>query len=653
MTVDNLFEFRSVSDPQISPEGLSVVYVVSLADFENAHWDTDLWLVRWEAGKPADGWGAPRQLTFTTARDTRPRWSPDGQSIAFLRGSGTSAQIWLLALAGGEPRAVTHAARGISSFQWAPDGKAIFYLAASPPQVAAPQPANARPQPRVESDDGPFTHLWRLDLSTLKTEQLTTGALELEEFAVSPDGEKIAFSATPDPAPLAAAQRSEIFLLNSILRPSPGAAAPWRLTQNGWGESGFSWRPDSSGFLFLAEADAKFEFFIQQQSAFFFDLASGKVQAVRLDTGPAAEFNGTVEQVEWFSAGEILAVVSEGVCASLRLVRFASGDSRSLTHCPAVAGSISLSDNRLRNIALLEQSPAEPARLGVISSVADLHAGQVFRRRNIASHNAMANELALARFQVVRWQASDGVEVEGILYKPEGKGPWPLVTMIHGGPASAEQAGFLATWGRYPHVLAAMGAASFLPNYRGSTGYGAAFHQRSVGDRNGRDAQDIEEGIDALIARGVADAKRLALMGWSAGGVLTNWLVANHPRYRAASSGAGVSDWTFQYFLSDYAYGSNYYFRGTPWEQREKYWEKSPLRIAVAVKTPVLLHWGANDERVPLPHGRAWYRALRANGVPVRFVVYPGEGHTLAQPAHQKRKLEEDLAWFRKYLLGP
>ncbi|HWQ03332.1 MAG TPA: prolyl oligopeptidase family serine peptidase, partial [Candidatus Nitrosotenuis sp.] len=182
--------------------------------------------------------------------------------------------------------------------------------------------------------------------------------------------------------------------------------------------------------------------------------------------------------------------------------------------------------------------------------------------------------------------------------------------------------------------------------------YGVEFAARSLGDRNGRDALDIEESIDAVVKAGIADPERLAVAGWSAGGVLTNWLITRR-HYRAAISGAGVSDWRMQYFLSDYTYGSDFYFCGTPWAKTDFYWERSPLRLAAQVRTPTLIHVGGNDERVPAAHARAWFRALREHGVTTRFVVYPSEPHSLQRPENQRRKMEEDLAWLRMHLLPP
>jgi len=636
MTPADVLALKQVSDPQISPDGSAVVYVVSVADFEHARSDSDLWLVR-----PGE---APRQITSNVGRDSSPRWSPDGKTIAFLRtrpeAGETSAQIWLLPADGGEARPLTSEPRGVSSFQWAPDSQSIFYLASD-----APRPPRGRPEPQVEDEGAGIARLWQIWPATGRKSRFDAIEQHIREFAVAPDASGIALALAPT-GYFNDVLKSELYLLD--LRAA--GAKPHRLTENIFPENGIQWRPDSAGFAFLAGADAAFKNQAFENNFFYFH--NGAVRHVALPnvTGDKSESPGTPEQIEWLDARNLLVVAASNVFQ--RVYQWNLDTDRIVPATPgnSVSAGASAAPKAAR-FACVSQSWDSPNQVWL----ANIQQGaNTPPPQRLTNHNPQVREFLLPKFELVRWKASDGVEVEGILLTPETgpsdkKAPWPLVTRIHGGPASAEMAGFQAS----AYVLTGMGIAVFLPNYRGSTNYGEAFAARSIGDRNGRDARDIEEGIDALIARGIADKDRLGVMGWSAGGVLTNWLIANNPRYRAASSGAGVADWTMQYFLSDYTWGSDLYFGGTPWQKHDLYWERSPLRLAAQVKTPTLIHSGANDERVPTPHCRAWYRALRQHGVTARFIVYPGEPHSLQQPAHQLRRLEEDAAWFRRFLLAP
>jgi dipeptidyl aminopeptidase/acylaminoacyl peptidase/cyclophilin family peptidyl-prolyl cis-trans isomerase len=632
VTVDDIFTLAQVSDAQISPDGRSVAYVLTRVDEARNRRDSDLWLVREDA--------APRPLTSYAGRDASPRWSPDGKSVAFLRtrteGGPGATQIFLLSLDGGEPQPLTEQPLSVNSFAWSPDGKLLYFLA---PERERPAPAAGGAY--AEDEDRPRAHLWRLELLSGKKTQLTSGPLHLREFAVSPTGEMAAVAAAPS-SYFNDGPKSEIYLV--ALNATPPAPLK-KLTLNAWSEGGFAWRPDGSGFLFLAAADAEFQKRALQSRAFFFSLHEGAIQPLELRELAArgAVFPGPVERVAWADLNSLLLVAAKGTGQHIYLCDFSSGALAAVTRGDEVAGGFSVSADGER-IAFVKETPARPADVYSVS-IPPLEPA-----RALTDHNPQVRTWQLAKFDVVSWKASDGVEIEGILWTPEGNGPWPLLTLIHGGPASADTAGFAFSAMEYPHLLAALGVAVFQPNYRGSTNYGEDFAARSVGDRNARDARDIEEGIDAVVKAGIADPDRLAVAGWSAGGVLTNWLITRR-HYRAAISGAGVSDWRMQYFLSDYTYGSDFYFSGTPWQRNELYWERSPLRWAAQVRTPTLIHVGGNDERVPPAHSRAWFRALREHGVTARFLVYPGEPHSLQQPASQRRKIGEDLAWLKLHLL--
>jgi dipeptidyl aminopeptidase/acylaminoacyl peptidase/cyclophilin family peptidyl-prolyl cis-trans isomerase len=630
--VDDVFALAQVSDPQISPDGRGVVYVLTRTDEARNRRESDLWIVRENA--------TPRPLTSYAGRDASPRWSPDGNFIAFLRtraeGGPGATQISLLSLNGGEPQPLTDEPLGVTSFAWSPDGKFLYLLA--PERERPARPAGGA---YAEDEDRPRAHLWRLDLGSGKKSRVTSGPLHLREFAVSPTGELAVVAAAPS-SYFNEGPKSEIYLVAlNVASPAPLK----QLTLNTWAEGGFAWRPDGSGFIFLAAADAEFQHRALQSRAFFFSLKDGSVEPLILRELAArgAVFPGPVLRGEWADLNSLLLIASKGTGQHIYLCDFSSGALAAVTRGDEVVGAFSVSADGER-VALVKETPTRPADVFTVS-VPPLEPP-----RALTDHNPLVRDWQLAKFEVVSWTASDGVEVEGILWTPEGKGPWPLLTLIHGGPASADTAGFAFSAGEYPHLLAALGVAVFQPNYRGSTNYGEEFAARSLGDRNGRDALDIEEGIDAVVKAGIADPNHLAVAGWSAGGVLTNWLVTRR-HYRAAISGAGVSDWHMQYFLSDYTYGSDFYFGGAPWAKNELYWERSPLRLAAQVRTPTLIHVGGNDERVPAAHARAWFRALREHGVTTRFIVYPGEPHTLQQPANQRRKIEEDLAWLKLHLL--
>jgi dipeptidyl aminopeptidase/acylaminoacyl peptidase len=262
----------------------------------------------------------------------------------------------------------------------------------------------------------------------------------------------------------------------------------------------------------------------------------------------------------------------------------------------------------------------------------------------------------LPQISLVQWKAPDGIEVEGILelppdYTPD-QGPLPMVVELHGGPTAATMYR-LRLWIYGRALMPANGYALLSPNYRGSTGYGDKFLTDLIGHENDVEVKDILAGVDAMVERGIADPDRLAVMGWSNGGFLTNCVITHTDRFKAASTGAGIVDMVLQWGSEDTPGHVINYMQGLPWEAPEAYHKASPVFGMGKVRTPTLVHVGGDDPRCPPAHSRAVYRALRYYvKVPTELVVYPGESHGLAKYKNRKAKMEWDLAWFEKYVLG-
>ena len=257
----------------------------------------------------------------------------------------------------------------------------------------------------------------------------------------------------------------------------------------------------------------------------------------------------------------------------------------------------------------------------------------------------------------MEWKGADGHGVEGLLHYPADYRPgtrYPLVVQTHGGPRTSDRYCF-GDWQSYVKVLAGLGYAVLQPNYRGSTGYGDAFLRDMVGGYFRNSHLDVLAGVDRVIAMGVADPDRLAKMGWSAGGHMTNKIVTFTDRFKAASSGAGAANWVSMYGQSDTRGYRDPWFGGTPWQKNapiDVYWDHSPLKYVANAKTPTLFLVGAEDVRVPPAQSYEMHRALKANGVPTRLYVAPREPHTWEEPRHRLFKINAELDWFEKYVMG-
>ena len=273
--------------------------------------------------------------------------------------------------------------------------------------------------------------------------------------------------------------------------------------------------------------------------------------------------------------------------------------------------------------------------------------------------DALERTFALPHQEKMTWKSADGTTIEGLLFYPidyvAGR-RYPLVVQMHGGPEASDKfgagPGLLLSY--FP-VLAAHGYAVLRPNYRGSTGYGNAFYRDVVGGYFRHMHLDVLAGVDALIKQGIADPDRLVIMGWSAGGHLTNKLITVTTRFKAASAFAGVSDWTSMFAQSDRRTKRAVWFGGTPWQEGApiaNFWNNSPLKDAARAKTPTLFFVGENDVRVPVPQSVEMYRALKSHGVPTHLYIAPREPHQWNELRHQIFKANTELAWFERYALG-
>ena len=617
-----------LSDPQLSPDGRQMAFVINRADWKANRQISHIFRIN------ADGTGQV-QLTFGERGEQSPRWSPDGKSIAFTarRDPDTVNQIYLLHADGGEARRITSHGTAVGSPTWAPDGKSIYFTATDA------KSAEERERDRVQDDVYSFEennfkqrHLWTTDLEG-KTKRITEGDWSVASYELSDDGKRIAMHRTPTSL-LGSGDRGEVWVMDAS-----GQNAK-QLTTNGVSEANASVSPDGSQVLFTADSNAQFEHYYNDK--LFVVPASGGAARVLLP----ADVTYEVENAEWSQDGKsIYFTANMGVHNEIMRVDVATGRVTQLTKGEHNLGGWSFSDENgvhvfLRNTAAraseiytLPAAGGEPKR---VSAVFD---------DDLAKFKTM-------RAEAIRWKGQDGVTVEGLLYYPidyKAGTKYPLIVATHGGPASSDRFGFATEY----QVYAAKGYAVLRPNYRGSTGYGDAFLRDMVKGYFKNSHLDVLAGVDHVIAMGVADPTKLIKMGWSAGGHMTNKIITYTDRFKAASSGAGAANWISMYAQSDIREYRTPWFGGTPWQANapiELYWTHSPLKDAAKVKTPTIFLVGEQDPRVPLPQSVEMYRALKSNGVPTHLYVAPREGHGWAELRHRLFKLQIEMEWFEKYI---
>jgi dipeptidyl aminopeptidase/acylaminoacyl peptidase len=643
MSIVDLAGIPRLLDPQLAPDGQSVIYMLTRADWQANRAVGQIW-------RQAVSGGAPVQLTTQDGGAASARWSPDGRTMAFVaRGSDGTQQLFVQPVDGGAARVVTHHATSVSQPSWAPDSAALYFVASDE------RSAEARERDRVRDDVYAFDenysqrHLWKVSVSAggpvADAVRITGGNFSVVSYSsvtsykLSRDGSRIVTHRAP--TPLAAdSSRSEVWV-----SAADGSAARV-VTTNGIEETDVELSPDNSRVLFVAEASDALQ-----------PYHSARVFVAPVSGGPprplARDVSYALERAAWSPDGRsVLAVANMGVHSEIVRIDVASGKTEVLTSGQHSVQFWSLTPQAGRMVFQLD----EPDRFGDAWTLA-VAGGRPQRVTGV--YDRLARDFALPRQARVEWRGADGTALEGLVFYPVGYQAgqrYPLVVQLHGGPAESDKFGYgPGVIVNYVPVLAARGYAVFRPNYRGSTGYGDAFLRDVIGGYFRNMPLDVLAGVDRLIAMGVADEDRLAVMGWSAGGHLTNRLITVTGRFKAAASTAGAANWISLFAQTDARSDRALWFGGMPWQAGapfERYWRESPLSGVSAVTTPTLFLVGEGDPRVPMAQSVEMYRALRSNGVPTWLLVAPREGHQWAELRHQLHKANAELEWFERHVRG-
>lgn len=635
LTVADLMRMRSLSDPQRSPDGQWVAYAVSRIDSVKDRSDSDLWMTSWDGATTV-------RLTYSDESENTPRWSPNGTQLAFRssRYGAKGAQVWVMNRAGGEAEKVTNLRGGVSSLVWSPDGGRLALIVNDPdPDTSAtPKPRPVVVDKYAFKKDGQgylekqHAHVWVFDLATRKAEQVTSGDVDDASPAWSPDGTRLAFvSAREKDADRT--ENTDVYVVAA-----KAGATPNRLTMFAGADDGpLSWSPDGTWIAYRQAQEPKYSGYAG---------GFGTLALVPAAGGPAKLLTGNLDRMvsaaHWSrGAPTIVGLVSDDLHEYLvRVKADGSGWERIASTVPTIQ---SFSEGTDGGIAVIGNSPTQPSELYAIDAKGT---------RQLTHANAWIDGIALSTATEVKSTSDDGTEVHGILRRPPGATPGatlPMIVRPHGGPAG--QDGFNFDFEK--ELLAAQGWSVLAPNYRGSNGRGTAYTVAIAGDWCNKEVRDIRGMMDRLIKDGVADASRLGVGGWSYGGILTDCLIAADPRFKAATSGAGVSDVFGMYGHDQYIVQYDLEL-GQPWKNVDKWMKASTAFFhADRIRTPTLFLGGSGDWNVPVLGGEQMYQALKSIGIPTELIVYPGEPHGIRRPSFQRDRLQRYLAWYKQYLAPP
>jgi dipeptidyl aminopeptidase/acylaminoacyl peptidase len=686
VSIDEFFNATAIRSVNISPDGSAVVICTERADWKHDRYRTDLWLWR------------NNSLTLLTqsGHDSDPKWSPDGQWIAFLsdraalpvdedeenvpkevvtqptpisHGRDSDADeekkpvehLYLIPVSGGEAFPVTRGLEEVHAFDWAPDSKSLYFATRTPWSKEKREAYKKEWKDTIryrEAERGDV--IARISVSeavkaaveigtpdqketakkkTAEETAETPGAVvvahtswRVKQIAVSRDGATVAFNTDSISQRVEGVDAYEIYLV-----PASGGE-PKAITHNQAIETDLRWMDSNTIAFRVGMGSVEGKYADWQGRVYTVDVNSGTTQRW------GASFTGSLERYEKHSTG----LVGAGMLGTETQFYALQNDAVKFAGWPGSYGRLSAAENSQR-VAFVYSATTRPTEVYVADSLDKLK-----EAKPITSFNKLFMERELPQGKPYRWKAPDGTTVEGMLIYPAGKFEAKhlrTLVLIHGGPADADGDKFGADWYDWAALAAANNWLVFRPNYRGSSGYGDKFMQGIVPNIVSVPGRDILSGVDALVKDGIADPDRLAIGGYSYGGYMTNWLITQTTRFKAAVTGAGAVEHAANWGNDDLTFDDAYYLSGTPWEAPKRYEDEAALFIFNRVKTPTHVVGGADDVRVSVLENYALERSLRTLNIPSRLLIFPGEGHSMSKnPWHGKIKVREELKWLEKYV---
>jgi dipeptidyl aminopeptidase/acylaminoacyl peptidase len=663
ITPEDYFAFEFASDPNISPDGKLVAYVVTKIDRTQNRRNSSIWMVATDGGR------APWQFTISPQSANSPRWSPDGKSLAFLSsrpestppanppaGSATAEQprnqVYVLSMNGGEAKRITSLKNGVSLFRWSPDGTRLVVVSRIGPSDVPLQvdmrTSDVRHYKNTSykfNDTGWFddrrTHLWVVDIKSGATRPITHGNdWNDSDPQWSPDGKRIAFVSNRTGKEYDENRNTDVWVINV-----DDSEKLTKISDHDEADNQPRWSPDGKWIAFTGEVHERDhpKIWLVPELGPPSTLAAGG----QLDLIPG--------QLEWSGDGKSI-YFETGVKGENHLFRVDVGIGP-VARVPRIT-QVTTGPRAVRSVDFNFASGKMVYLANDFKHLDDLYVADLNGKneRKLTSLNeALWKQIQFADVERFTYKSADDWDVDGFFVKPinwqAGK-KYPLVLSIHGGPAGQ----YGVDWYHEFQVYAAKGYAVLFTNPRGSTGYGQKFERGIVTEWGGKDYLDIMNGLDAALKKYPwIDRDRMGVTGGSYGGYMTNWIVGHTDRFKAAVTLRSVSNFISDDGTRDGAYGHSPDFGGDIFQKMDLYWDRSPLKYANQVKTPTLILHSDNDYRVPIEQGEQWFRALKHFGVTTEIVFFPRENHNLTrtgEPKHLVESLNWQLYWFDRFLNG-
>jgi dipeptidyl aminopeptidase/acylaminoacyl peptidase len=653
-TVEEMLQLKRVSDPQLSPSGARVAFVITELGLEQNTRASHIWTV------PASG-GEPVAIARSDRSEDTPRWSPDGTRLAFVSTRDKTSQIWIVSVSAagaaiGEPRKVTSLLTEAAGVRWSPDGKLLAFVSDVFPECdslacndAALEQFEARQSKAHVFDrllfrhwtswkDGRVSHVFVVPADgSAPPRDLTPGSADTppfslggpDDYAFSPDGREIAFVQKTD-AVEAISTNSDVFVLDL----STAGAKPRRITVNPGADGGPAYSPDGRFIAYRAQERAGFE--ADRWQLMLFDRKAG----TRRSATPS--WDRSADAYAWApdAAAIYLTAENQGRSDIFRL-RLSGGEPVPMLMMGTNADLQISRDGRM--IVFSQTTLASPAE--IMAAPLDGADGQVLKGvTRVTRANPGLGAFKLRPGESVTYAGAGGTKIQAWIVRPpdftEGK-KYPLLYLVHGGPQNSWHDGWTFRWNA--QVFASAGYVVFMPNPTGSTGFGQRFTDDISGDWGGRPFEDLMRGADYAEALPYVDRERTVAAGASYGGYMMNWFLGHTDRFKAIVSHAGVFNLTSMYGATEELWFPEWDLKGTPWTNPESYDKWSPHRFAKNFKTPTLVTHGELDFRVPIGEGLQLFTTLQRLGVPSKMIYFPDEGHWINRPANS-------VLWYRTFI---
>ncbi len=652
LSFETFMQLKRISDPQISPDGTQVAFVVTEIDVSKNHSNSDIWILPMAGGEAV-------RLTSSPGTDSQPRWSPDGKTLAFISSRSGSAQIWLLNPQGGDARQLTQVVSGASGVVWAPDGRYLAFASSVYPDYAD-EAGYVEEQKRRNEDpvkarlftellyrhwnawrEGLRSHVFVIPAGGGKARDVTPGDFDsppislgsANDYAFAPDGKEIAFVRNVDPE-----LRKGLGTNNDLFSFSLEEDRLERITQsNTANDNGIYYSPDGHYLAYRAMSRPGFE--ADRYQLMLYDRINKNIRSLT----KGREFS--VNDILWSPDSRSLYITYQyEIRDKLARIFLEDGSLHTLLENRIISSPSLSSDGT--SLVFLSQSINLPPEIFSLN----------LQNRAVAqlthTNDTLLQSLEMPAAEAFWFAGAAQDPVQGLLVKPPRFNPskkYPLVCLIHGGPQGAWMDNFHFRWNA--QMFAAPGYVVALINFHGSTGYGQDFTDSITGDWGGKPFVDIEKGLDYLLEHYTyLDAKRISAAGASYGGYMIDWIEGHSRRFRCLISHAGVYDLRSMHGATEELWFPEWEFKGTPWDSPEQYSKWSPSMYVKEFQTPCLIIHGQLDFRVPVTQGFQFFTALQRQDIPSQFLYFPDEGHFIQKPQNARLWWNTMLEWLAGYL---